>query len=164
MTVRLGPTGIQLFSAFIWAGIGLTIGIGLVVAAWVGGGIASVQVLGALIIALSVISAVLEWRVLPGVRIDFAEGEVTVTPVAGDPVTIAQHSLQALRVETLEPVRTRGRIRATVDGRRPGEWVFFDESPEPALPKAFRVGLSLSSLEALKAACQAHGIVVKSGF
>ena len=56
MTVRLGPTGIQLFSAFIWAGIGLTIGIGLVVAAWVGGGIASVQVLGALILSLIHIS------------------------------------------------------------------------------------------------------------
>lgn len=165
VTVDLGPTRTQLVSAFVWAAIGLVLGLAFV---WFGsaGGDGFAIVIGVVITWLAAVSSFLEYRHLPGALIRIDADRVVVQPRRGDHMVVPTRTVGTLRIEYAPPLR-RGfgrRHRRPASDLPPGWWLLIEPGPDaPRLPghhRAFAIGVDVGRVQQLDAAAMQFGLAV----
>lgn len=165
VVVDLGPTRTQLVSAFVWAAVGLVLGL-----VFVGFGSAAGDgftiVVGVGIIALAAASSFLEYRHLPGALLTFDVDQVVVQPRRGDNTVVPTRTISALRIEFAPPLR-RGfgrRLRRPASDLPPGWWLLIEPRPDAVRlaghDRAFAIGVDVGRVQELDAAARQFGLVL----
>lgn len=170
-TVHLSPTPGQYVQAFIWVAAGLVISVFFLWLSLRGdqmgtGGL----VIGAVVLAISVASGILEYRNLPGVTLRFESDRLTVRPHVGRTEEVSLSELDRMETEHVAPVTRRSRRRdAMIPGQTPrprfgnvqAGWhlKLLRTDGEPVGPLAgYRVGLDEDRTQALREACRRAGV------
>lgn len=163
VTVDLGPTRTQLVNAFVWAAIGLVLGL-----VFVGFGSAGRDgfaiVVGVVITWLAAVSSLLEYRHLPGALITLDADQLVVQPRRGDNTVVPTSTISALRLEFVPPLRRGfGRRPRRPTGELPAGWWLLIE-PKPNAPRlsghdrAFAVGIDVARVRQLADAVRQFGL------
>ncbi|MGJ3508061.1 hypothetical protein [Enemella sp. A6] len=175
-TVQLSPTRGQYVHAFMWVVIGLLIGAFFLWLALRGdqmgvGGL----IIGGAVFLIAITSAVLEYRNLPGVTLEFDANRLTVRPHTGDPSEVPLAELGYLETLHLAPLKRRARRRDAMlpaDTARPSfgsgqaGWHLnvVRADGEPVGPvSGYRIGLDEQRTEDLREACRRAGVRLKLG-
>ncbi len=165
--VDLGPTRVQLLRAF---GLpALTVAFGFVFAllgARGGEPNPGSLVIGAVLIGLALVSAVLEFRVLPGVLLRLTADQLVIEPRRGDAAALPLETVGALQIDYVPPIR-RGFGRRPMAARAPGWWLSIlprssAHDDLPGMHRAFAAGIDTGRLQRLREACDRFGLQLVS--
>lgn len=169
-TIDLGPTRVGLIHAFWVAATSLVLGLAFVLLGTRGGDVnPGSLIFGLVIVALALMSAVLEFRALPGAIVKIGTRQLLVQPRHGDAFALPLETVKGLKLVYNEPIkRGFGRLPQQTDGGLgPGWWLSavpkLGATPLPGHDRDVLIGVDDQRIRELGELCRRHGLTLLVG-